>query len=800
MLSFKEHIAEEIHAPGTKVAFPHKGKMTSGKVVRFQKGSLHQAAHYVIYHGEYQSAEVPPHKVEKYTPLGEAVDPKFERATKTSYHYTGKINGKTYVVPHSYNYEQKTSDKVTPMHHHIVVSLNHVIHNNPSLKPEEHARIHQHILDIHGGQESAKTVIHEALRKNLRSQSDIDKFASRGRAAKNLLGLPQSLGKLVREAINHGDEVQISDHYGLDRRQRGIVLHPNKVRTNGRGVPTDVPGAYKPVDHKKEHVVKLHNGSHAVVPKRLLTKVLKEETEKPVKGTPEYQKERDKYRHAALAASRKAATLAFAKKHHIINETEDTMNEGAKSFHDVATLRQTKVAKQSLRMPDAMLGVMGGGSKEDARAHLKKMGWTDKQIHQHEHGLNERTLTPAEDNKKEEMVMSMKKNIQGFKERYGDKAKSVMYATATKNAKRLAEEPEQLKELSDAAKQFVHHREHYWKLAKGSSKENPYGPTQTQRQQMNVHSKEMARHHKNMAPAEQHRAHTGSYVSSASKRLGGGSAKEDKEYVHEAAAPFIKSQLVNEELHAYDVHHKGKHIDTIFYGHHEDPEDVKRSLVHHDGYHPDIKVTKERKTTKEEVETVKEEALKPLTKYSYVPNRGHFVGGTKGTKSFQKHQTEYLKRKKLGGGVKEEVEQLDELSKGTLKSYIKKAVPDLKHHAGMSGYYTGKPMYRSSQLRDNTAQAMKSHDRKEKTRSVGISSAASKMEESSGTLKTVKSVLNEAFTRRHFKQIAELIKGHTDAKTRQRLADTHAAAFEKDNPRFDHARFHAAAGTVHKKD
>jgi len=560
----------------------------------------------------------------------ETVDPKFERATKTEYHYTGRINNKSYVVPHSYNYEQKTSDKVTPMHHHVVVSLNHTIHNNPSLTPEEHARVNSHILDIHGGQESAKTVIHEALRKNLRSQSDIDKFASRGRAAKNLLGLPQSLGKLVREAINHGDEVQISDHYGLDRRQRGIVLHPSKVRTNGRGVPTDVPGAYKPVDHKKEHVVKLHNGSHAVVPKRLLTKVLKEEPMiqegRPIRG--------DVFRH------------------HI-------------EF----------IAKKTLHMPDAMVGVMGGPNKEEARAHLKKMGWTDKQIHQHEHELNERTLTPAEDNKKEEMVMSMKKNIQGFKERYGDKAKSVMYATATKHAKELAE----------------------------------------------------------------------------------------------------SEQLDEEGLHAYKVIHKGKEIDKIFYGSHQDPEDVKRSLVHHDGYHPDIKVTKERKTTKK---PFKDPGL--ADQFSGRHDQG-------------KHHANSPIRK-------EEVEQLDELSKGTLKSYIKKAVPDLKHHAGMSGYYTGKPMYRSSQLRDNTAQAMKSHDRKEKTRSAGISSAASKLEESSGTLKTVKSVLNEAFTRRHFKQIAELIKGHTDAKTRQRLADTHAAAFEKDNPRFDHARFHAAAGTVHKKD
>jgi hypothetical protein len=49
--------------------------------------------------------------------------------------------------------------------------------------------------------------------------------------------------------------------------------------------------------------------------------------------------------------------------------------------------------------------------------------------------LDERELTAAETAKKEDTVKSMKKNLQGFKDRYGDKAKSVMYATATKQAK-----------------------------------------------------------------------------------------------------------------------------------------------------------------------------------------------------------------------------------------------------------------------------------------------------------------------------------------------------------------------------
>ena len=49
--------------------------------------------------------------------------------------------------------------------------------------------------------------------------------------------------------------------------------------------------------------------------------------------------------------------------------------------------------------------------------------------------LAERKLTAAETEKKEDTVKSMKKNLSGFKERYGKDAKSVMYATATKQAK-----------------------------------------------------------------------------------------------------------------------------------------------------------------------------------------------------------------------------------------------------------------------------------------------------------------------------------------------------------------------------
>jgi len=49
-------------------------------------------------------------------------------------------------------------------------------------------------------------------------------------------------------------------------------------------------------------------------------------------------------------------------------------------------------------------------------------------------GLDERKMTDAEMAEREEIVKKMKPKLQSFKDRYGDDAKKVMYATATKQA------------------------------------------------------------------------------------------------------------------------------------------------------------------------------------------------------------------------------------------------------------------------------------------------------------------------------------------------------------------------------
>ena len=58
--------------------------------------------------------------------------------------------------------------------------------------------------------------------------------------------------------------------------------------------------------------------------------------------------------------------------------------------------------------------------------------------------LYEKTLTSAESKKKEELVLSMKKRAADFERRYPGRGKEVMYATATKMAKKMAEQAMEL--------------------------------------------------------------------------------------------------------------------------------------------------------------------------------------------------------------------------------------------------------------------------------------------------------------------------------------------------------------------
>ena len=76
----------------------------------------------------------------------------------------------------------------------------------------------------------------------------------------------------------------------------------------------------------------------------------------------------------------------------------------------------------------------------------------EKRVARLESMLSERSLTKGEENKKERIVKGMKKNKSDFKDRYGKDADAVMYAPATKNAKKnetASIKEHLLKELND---------------------------------------------------------------------------------------------------------------------------------------------------------------------------------------------------------------------------------------------------------------------------------------------------------------------------------------------------------------
>jgi predicted Zn-dependent protease len=60
--------------------------------------------------------------------------------------------------------------------------------------------------------------------------------------------------------------------------------------------------------------------------------------------------------------------------------------------------------------------------------------------------------------------------------------------------------------------------------------------------------------------------------------------------------------------------------------------------------------------------------------------------------------------------------------------------------------------------------------------------------------------LDEAVSRKHFQQVADVIKSHPDQKKRNELAKHHADIFKKQNPRFDHGKFYSAAGANINKE
>tara|TARA_Y100000389_G_C17397412_1_gene483373 strand:+ start:776 stop:1321 length:546 start_codon:yes stop_codon:yes gene_type:complete len=98
------------------------------------------------------------------------------------------------------------------------------------------------------------------------------------------------------------------------------------------------------------------------------------------------------------------------------------------SVNDFAALAGVTTATPRVAQP--VMESMPIINKDDRIAQL------EERVAKLESLLSERSLTKGEEAKKEKNVKGMKKNKDDFKKRYGKDAEAVMYATATKNAKK----------------------------------------------------------------------------------------------------------------------------------------------------------------------------------------------------------------------------------------------------------------------------------------------------------------------------------------------------------------------------
>lgn len=138
--------------------------------------------------------------------------------------------------------------------------------------------------------------------------------------------------------------------------------------------------------------------------------------------------------------------------------------------------------------------------------------------------------------------------------------------------------------------------------------------------------------------------------------------------------------------------------------------------------------------------------------------------------------------------AKEEVEQIDELSKKTLGSYVNKAAKDSRIHGQIAtDFENTADKARKQSKKDSFERLNRKYLEKSWKREDGIKKAVDKL-----TKEEVE--LEEATTRKDFQMVADLIKGHESAEKRKELATHHAEIFKKQNPRFDHAKFMKAAG------
>ena len=116
---------------------------------------------------------------------------------------------------------------------------------------------------------------------------------------------------------------------------------------------------------------------------------------------------------------------------------EKPVKEEASQAEFTAELKKAQAkAAGTAKQPEVAKPAVQAVQNEQTHTEIQVIDLSDvNEVKMSTIDLDERHLSSDEKAEVEKNVKGMKKNLQGFKDRYGDRAKQVMYATATKQAK-----------------------------------------------------------------------------------------------------------------------------------------------------------------------------------------------------------------------------------------------------------------------------------------------------------------------------------------------------------------------------
>lgn len=265
--------------------------------------------------------------------------------------------------------------------------------------------------------------------------------------------------------------------------------------------------------------------------------------------------------------------------------------------------------------------------------------------------LDEKEMTDAQKKKKEDIVMSMKKDTEGLKKRYGSRWKEVMYATATKRA--MGETYGEEVEMEEEIDPDVRSKDALSGANKPTKQKDDVGPGADGRS-TKVKFKAGPMSEEKEEDEKEDEGHEDEKEDKALvKKMVKKDALKEEEQLDEISKKTVKSYL-------------SKTVDPV-HGIPKSKEKLSQRMKGISAAHQRIVGNK---PTSEEVEQIDE--LSKDTLSSYLQKRGSMVSprskNNKGNENMAKAVNKMANKK-----TNEEVEQIDELSHDTLRSYVDKA-------------------------------------------------------------------------------------------------------------------------------